>query len=392
MVKRINKAKLIKQYIGEVIKEYGFQYAGSQAGIIWLFERQKNGVKQEVYLQEIRFVHMVTMRFQSYTYGWGRPIQPGDYVEKYRNQEFWEYHNEEEYVRILEEFANILKTHGLEMLEKMLVPADPIYPTEEMERKLFGSYSLLVKEAYTRYPFERTGEEAVRKVSEFIYQNKDRDYEEVKDFLIEMAAIYMEICMNDIGGKVALEQMAGKEVCLVKGIGDSGSGEIEPLSLIIDRWKLNHNNILVDENLLLLEYYEFKRGDLMNVETPEMQKRLFESYEKLLEDTCQKYLLETSGEKAVEKLSALIFQKKDEEYEAVKDFLVEMAAVYLKILINDDIADELIFTQNSCEVVKYESEGRKSFFSPLGLVVTWWEQCHFRETSLLILKYREIKG
>lgn len=258
MVKRINKAKLIKQYIGEVIKEYGFEYAGSQAGIIWLFERQKNGVKQEVYLQEMRFVHMVTMRFQSYTYGWERPIQPGDYVEKYRNQEFWEYHTEEEYIEILEEFANILKMHGLEMLEKMLVSVDSIYPTEEMERKLFESYSSLIKGAHIRYPFERTGEEAVRKVSELIYQNKDTEYEEVKDFLIEMAAVYMEICMNDMGGKVVLEQVSGQKICILRQTGRSGKRFFGPLLNVVGRWRDFHRN-LDAEDWLINKYQDLQR-------------------------------------------------------------------------------------------------------------------------------------
>lgn len=373
MIKRINKAKLIKQYIGSVIKEYGFEYVGSQAGIVWLFERQKNGVKQEVYLQEIRFVHMVTMRFHSYTHGWSRPIQPGDYMEKYKDREFWEYQTEEEYVKILEEFADILKSHGLEMLERMLLPADPVYPTEEMERKLSETYPALIEEARSRYPFERTGEEAVRKVSELIYRNKDKDYEEVKDFLVEMAAVYMEIFMNAAGGETKKKEFSSRDA----------------LRPIVARWKANHDNIPTEENLLLLIYCDLNW--VKHTKTPQMQKALYETYPNLLEDIRQRYALEMTGEEAIKEISALIYQKKDEKYEDVQDFLVEMAAVYLKILIDDNIGDELILTPNQCEIVKYESWGAKGFYSPLGIVVSGWEQCHYREISLLLSEYNGLK-
>lgn len=258
MAKRINKAKRIKQYFGDIIKEYGFEYAGANAGI-WLFVRKKNKVMQEVFLQQHRFFpNQVKMVFHTYAFGW-RDQEPRNYMEEYKDQEFWKYDTEEEYIEILKEFANILKSHGLEMLEKMLIPADPIYPTEEMERKLYESYSLLIEDARIKYPFERTGEEAVRKVSELIYQSKDKDYEDVKDFLVEMAAIYMEIWINDMGGKVVLEQVAGMDKCLLKETGIRKTAFVWILLSIVTRWKECRRNIDDESDWLISKYRDLKR-------------------------------------------------------------------------------------------------------------------------------------
>lgn len=258
MAKRINKAKRIKQYFGDIIKEYGFEYAGANAGI-WLFVRKKNKVMQEVFLQQHRFFpNQVKMVFHTYAFGW-RDQEPRNYMEEYKDQEFWEYDTEEEYIEILKEFAGILKSHGLEMLEKMLIPADPIYPTEEMERKLYESYSVLIEEAHIKYPFERTGEEAVRKVSELIYQSKDKDYEDVKDFLIEMAAIYMEIWINDMGGKVVLEQVAEMDKCLLKETGIRKTAFVWILLSIVGRWKDCRRNIDDENDWLISKYRDLKR-------------------------------------------------------------------------------------------------------------------------------------
>ncbi|MGN0319853.1 MAG: hypothetical protein ACI4D1_02980 [Lachnospira sp.] len=142
-MKRINKAKLIKIYFGDVIKEYGFEYAGAASGI-WSFVRIKDGVEQEVYLQQHRFFsNQVKMVFHTTAYGW-RDQEPRHYLEEYKNKEFWKYNSEEEYIEVIQQFVDIIKNYGLEVLEHMLIPTENVFPTPEMEKKLYESYQSLI--------------------------------------------------------------------------------------------------------------------------------------------------------------------------------------------------------------------------------------------------------
>ena len=203
MAKKLNKTKLIKKYFGDVIKEYGFEYSGADAWT-WNFFRQKENVKQKIIIMRHRFfADQIKLIFFTGVYRWGDQ-EPHDFIEKYKDKEFWIYETEEEYIGILQEFAGIVKDYGLERLEKMLVPSDPIFATPEMHQYLYENYELLIAETDTKYDFEKTGEEGIKNISSLLYQNKDREFEEAKEFLIDMAAIYLEIFKNDMGERLCL--------------------------------------------------------------------------------------------------------------------------------------------------------------------------------------------
>lgn len=204
MAKRFNKTKLIKKYFGDIIKEYGFEYGGADAWT-WNFFRQKENVKQEIIIMRHRFfADQIKLIFFTGVYRWGDQ-EPHDFIEKYKDKEFWIYETEEEYISILQEFAGIVRDYGLERLEEMLVPSDPIFATPEMHQYLYENYESLIAEADTKYDFGKTGEEGIRNVSSLLYQNKDREFEEAKEFLIDMAAIYLEIFKNDMGERLCCQ-------------------------------------------------------------------------------------------------------------------------------------------------------------------------------------------
>ena len=203
MAKKLNKTKVIKKYFGDVIKEYGFEYGGADAWT-WNFFRQKENVKQEIIIMRHRFfADQIKLIFFTGVYCWGDQ-EPRHFIEKYKDKEFWIYETEEEYISILQEFAGIVRDYGLERLEEMLVPSDPIFATPEMHQYLYENYESLIAEADTKYDFGKTGEEGIRNVSSLLYQNKDREFEEAKEFLIDMAAIYLEIFKNDMGERLCL--------------------------------------------------------------------------------------------------------------------------------------------------------------------------------------------
>ena len=254
MAKKFNKTKLIKKYFGDVIKEYGFEYSGADAWT-WNFFRQKEDVKQEIIIMRHRFfADQIKLMFYTGVYRWGDQ-EPRHFIEKYKDKEFWIYETEEEYISILQEFAGIVRDYGLERLDEMLVPSDPIYPTPEMHQYLYENYESLIAEANIKYDFEKTGEEGARNVSRLLYQNKDREFEEVKEFLIAMAALYIEIIMNDIGGKVVFEN----KKCILKEIGRHKHQTL-PLADVVSIWKYCHKGGQFNiDNGLIIEYRQMKR-------------------------------------------------------------------------------------------------------------------------------------
>ena len=256
MAKRFNKTKLIKKYFGDVIKEYGFEYSGADAWT-WNFFRQKENVKQEIIIMRHRFfADQIKLIFFTGVYRWGDQ-EPHDFIEKYKDKEFWIYETEEEYIGILQEFAGIVRDYGLERLEEMLVPSDPIFATPEMHQYLYENYEPLIAEADTKYDFEKTGEEGIEKILKLIYQRKNEDFNEVKPFLIEMSALYVKIIINDIGGKLIME---GNK-CFLKDIGKN-KRFILPMLYSVETWKMYHKtkntNSKISESILLIKYRQMK--------------------------------------------------------------------------------------------------------------------------------------
>lgn len=197
--KKIKKTKTIKQYFGDVIKEEGFEYSGADA-LTWNFFREREGIRQEIILMQHRFFpNQIKLIFYTGVIGWG-DVEPRDFLEEYRSKEFWEYESEQELAGILQEFTEIVRKYGLDMLERMLTPKDPIYVTPEMHQCLYESYESLVPSVCLKYDFHQTGVEGIKDIMQRIYQTKDKEFEEVKEFLIEMAVLFTKIFQDELGG------------------------------------------------------------------------------------------------------------------------------------------------------------------------------------------------
>lgn len=255
MEKKLNKTKIIKKYFGEVIKKEGFEYSHADAWT-WNFFRTKENIKQEIILMRNRFFsNQIKLIFATGVYGWGDQ-EPRFFVEQYRNKEFWEYDSEEELIAVLQEFTEIVKKYGLDMLERMCTPKDPIYPSLEMNQCLFESYESTVADVCLKYNFHKTGEDGINDVCRLIYQNKDKEYEEVKDFLIEMAMLYTKIIREDLGGSLAFEG----DKCILRNIGVNKHLGL-PLADVLCMWKQFRNGESNDNknNVILSIYQQMKK-------------------------------------------------------------------------------------------------------------------------------------
>lgn len=256
MSKKIMKTKLIKKYFGDVIKEDDFEYVGADS-VAWKFIRQKGKVSQEIYIVRERFCsNLITLFLFTGMPGWGTQ-EPQDFIEKYKNREYWRYETEEEFIEILQEFAQIIKEYGLDMLDKMSKPKDAIFVTPEMNQYLYESYETIVAEANQKYDFVKSGREGIAQIVNLIFQKKDENYEDVKMFLVEMAALYVQIIRNDLGGDLSME----KNKCILKNIG-KGKRFTIPILYSMSEWKMWHSGEIAEPDLLnsflLREYKDLK--------------------------------------------------------------------------------------------------------------------------------------
>ena len=254
MEKKFKKTKVIKQYFGDVIKEEGFTYAGADA-LGWGFFRERKGIRQEVILMQHRFFpNQIKLIFSTGVIGWG-DVEPRDFLEEYKHKEYWEYGSEEELAGILQEFAGIVRDHGLDMLERMLTPKDPMYVTPEMNQCLYESYESLIPKVCQKYGFDKTGKEGIKVILERLYENRDKEFEEAKGFLIEMAALYTKVLKDELGGRLVLD----RNICDLRDIGPT-KGSSWTLGEVFAEWMdyrngKSHEN---EEGLMLAVYRQMK--------------------------------------------------------------------------------------------------------------------------------------
>lgn len=197
------------------------------------------------------FSNQIKLIFCTGVHGWGDQ-EPRVFVEQYRNKEFWEYDSEEELIAVLQEFTEIVKKYGLDMLERMCTPKGPIYPMLEMNQCLFESYESSVAEVCLKYNFHKTGEDGINDICMLIYQNKDKEFEEVKDFLIEMAVLYIKIVKDDLSGSLMFES----DKCILS----SGVNKLDrlPLADVLCMWEIYRGESNDNRNVMLLAFRQLK--------------------------------------------------------------------------------------------------------------------------------------
>lgn len=186
--------------------------------------------------------------------GWGDQ-EPRNFAEPYKYKEFWKFESREEYIAVLQEFVEIVRKYGLDMLEKMSSPKDPVYATPEMNRYLYESYDSLLDRVHEKYHFDKTGEEGIEEIIRLLYENRSMNFEQAKEFLVEMAVLYIKTVMDCIGGDLKLEGSR----CSLGNAGRSNL-RISPLANDLVIWREFHQGRSVDEDNLLIICYKQLMG------------------------------------------------------------------------------------------------------------------------------------
>ncbi|WP_248404891.1 hypothetical protein [Butyrivibrio fibrisolvens] len=199
----MNKTSKIKEIIGNVIKEKGFVYNCRDKKIIYDFKRRVDDVEQHVYVQQHNIVDQ-EYKIMLYTSAKGHGMKEiGTILPEYKSKEYWKADSDEEFISVMEFFAQFLKDYGLEELDKMLVEKPDSFETPERKawfkehrEELFEKY-----EAKYHVMDEPRTYDRLMKIDKILYENREADEDEesekqVQELWLGMAAILTEIVMQ----------------------------------------------------------------------------------------------------------------------------------------------------------------------------------------------------
>lgn len=170
--------------------------------------------------------------------------------------DFWGYKNEEELRTILREFKRLIFMYGLDFLETISKPATDAIPTEEMEKYLYLNHESLYDEYSVKLQTQgKSAEEIIEIIYQTMEQNLSEPFENVKDLLIGLAALYGHTISWGNRGKWVWD---GKK-CWLNDV--LGTKEKTPLLKCIfsawDYWR-KHGHVgrgLLDRYEIILVYY-----------------------------------------------------------------------------------------------------------------------------------------
>lgn len=115
----MNVTKIIQEELGQMLEKDGFQSDFKKN--IWTYEREKNGVRQEITILTDRYnKKYLKVLFGTNAYGQGMK-EFCNFVPEAgaKRWEFWGYKNENELRTILKEFKRLIVTYGMDLLKRL---------------------------------------------------------------------------------------------------------------------------------------------------------------------------------------------------------------------------------------------------------------------------------
>lgn len=231
----MKRAEIIKKVIGINLKPYGFNYYGKEPNS-WIFSRKRNGVEQFVCIYDDYYYARVEL-YTSQDIGTRSEINNfypkwEEECEKY----FWEYTDEQSFIKVLEEFVPIIINYGLKELDCMSIPTREqlVRPTEEMQKKLFLNHKEYTNSFISKYNVQIENiNKVIVNITEIMQQYQNKNYEEVKEVLLEMAAYYGSAICSQFSGRWEWEG----GICSVEFISYDVKIECLPLQQIVFNWR-----------------------------------------------------------------------------------------------------------------------------------------------------------
>ena len=256
----MNKTRKIKEIIGTVLKEKGFEYIRCEKKIIYDFKRQVDGVEQHVYVQQHNIVDQ-EYKIMLYTTAKGHGMKEiGTILPEYKSKEYWKAETDEEFISLMNFFADFLKDYGLDELDKMLVEKPDSFETPERKEWFKEHRQELFEKYESKYHVmaEATTEERLKKIDQILYDNREAEEDEetekkVQEFWLGMAAIVTEIVMQ-IPIATIFYDTYHIEIHITRKYTD---WIIRPVDIVVQSWLRYHLNMVTTVDFVWALVYPF---------------------------------------------------------------------------------------------------------------------------------------
>jgi hypothetical protein len=198
----MKKSKIIKEILGSVLLEKGFNYRTESN--IWFFEREYQNkadelINQQIYVQENRFDKSLFFRFQTNAYG--RLMYELKFAE---NKSWFAYETEQEFKDLIKYFADFMEPEGFNVLEQISEPTVTDRPTARQEEYLYQNYKTLSSDFMKEHEigFDCGQARLTEVVFNIINSLKNESYSAISDSLIKLAAFYGEWLLKNSTGQL----------------------------------------------------------------------------------------------------------------------------------------------------------------------------------------------
>lgn len=257
----MNMKKIIHEELGQELENIGFHYVSGER-LFWPYEREKDGIKQEIMVARDRYEKgYIKVIFHTNAY-MQKPREFNDFVpeEGAKHWDFWGFDNEEELRDVLKEFKRLIFTYGLDFLETISRPATDAVPTVEKQRYLYEHHQELCKKYQEELGTEgKSPEEVIGIIYQKMEEILDRPYTEIEDLLMGLAGLYGHtICWGDRGNWVWSER---EHNCQIEHVLDTWVNQ-RVLNLIVGGWDywrkhkdIKPNGLYGQYEMIITEYY-----------------------------------------------------------------------------------------------------------------------------------------
>lgn len=239
-----NQEKWIKKIVGEVVEERGFVYTGHHRdGYVhgYSFKCTKGDLRKDIDITVIGNTIRMELNTNAYGQIW---VNVCDLMESNLEPDitgFLEFKREDEFKEILHSFCEILIQRGFAVLEEKSKPTTEARPKKETDWKLYMEHDELNREYRKKYNLENTESslKCMQRISDIILETTDREFAEVEEMLIGLAAVYGDQLIQKMGGKWVWSEANDSS-----GIGEiKNGGYANPLTDIIFYWRRGKEDI-----------------------------------------------------------------------------------------------------------------------------------------------------
>ncbi len=242
----MNKEKYIKDIIGKTVKDYGFEkFLYDVDGWVegYAFVKKEKDLIQYISMTVID--NKIRLEFRTNVYG-QLPVYASNLMNcGFINDgcDFLLFKNKEEFEKILYYFQDIIVRDGTAILEKISKPITEVRPTKETYWKVYTENKELEEKYRKMYGLEDTEftRKMMQKISNILLSIKDKEFVEVEEMLVGLAAVYGNQIIRKCGGKWRWKD--NTKSCLIEEI--YGQDSANPLNDIIFYWNRKEEDIYI---------------------------------------------------------------------------------------------------------------------------------------------------